>query len=104
MGSGLSAGQAQRVALARALYGDPALIILDEPNAFLDSDGEDALMRAITTARARKAAVLLIAHRKAILEAADRLLVLDAGRPRMFGPAREVVARLAAPASTESAA
>jgi ATP-binding cassette subfamily C protein len=104
MGSGLSAGQAQRVALARALYGDPALIILDEPNAFLDSDGEEALLRAITTARARKAAVLLIAHRKAILQAADRLLVLEGGRPRMFGPAREVAARLAAPPSTESAA
>jgi ATP-binding cassette subfamily C protein len=104
MGSGLSAGQAQRVALARALYGDPALIILDEPNAFLDSEGEEALLRAITTARARKAAVLLIAHRRAILDSADRLLVLDAGRPRMFGPTREVVARLATPGSTESVA
>jgi len=100
----LSGGQAQRVALARALYGDPALIILDEPNAFLDSDGEEALLRAITTARARKATVLLIAHRKGILQSADRLLVLEGGRPRMFGPAREVVARLAGPESTESAA
>jgi ATP-binding cassette subfamily C protein len=104
MGTGLSAGQAQRVALARALYGDPALIVLDEPNAFLDTDGEEALLRALTTARARKATVLLIAHRKSILQAADRLLVLEAGRPRMFGPARDVIARLAAPASAESAA
>jgi ATP-binding cassette subfamily C protein len=104
MGSGLSAGQAQRVALARALYGDPALIILDEPNAFLDSDGEDALLAALTTSRARKATVLLIAHRKSILQAADRLLVLEAGRPKLFGPAREVAARLAGPPAKESAA
>jgi ABC-type protease/lipase transport system fused ATPase/permease subunit len=62
------------------------------------------LLRALTTARARKATVLLIAHRKSILQAADRLLVLEAGRPRMFGPARDVVARLAGPASAESAA
>jgi ATP-binding cassette subfamily C protein len=104
MGSGLSAGQAQRIALARALYGDPAVIILDEPNAFLDSDGEDALLLAVTAARARRATVILIAHRKSILASADRLLVLEAGRPRMFGPAREVVARLATPAAKESAA
>lgn len=104
MGSGLSAGQAQRIALARALYGDPTLIVLDEPNAFLDLAGEEALLLALAAVRARKATVLLIAHRKAILENADRLLVLDGGRPRMFGPSRDVTARLAAPASKESAA
>ena len=104
MGAGLSAGQAQRIALARALYGDPALIILDEPNAFLDADGEDALMKAIQAAKARKATVLLIAHRKAVLAAADRLLVMEAGRPKMFGPTRDVVARLSAPDQKETAA
>lgn len=104
LGAGLSAGQAQRIALARALYGDPALIILDEPNAFLDADGEDALMKAIQAAQARKATVLLIAHRKAVLAAADRLLVLDAGRTKMFGPTRDVVARLSAPDQKETAA
>ena len=97
MGAGLSAGQAQRVALARALYGKPRILVLDEPNAFLDNHGEMALMSAVTAARARNATVIIIAHRRGVLDAADSLLVLDEGRPRMMGPAQEVVARLAAP-------
>ncbi|HEU4649804.1 MAG TPA: ATP-binding cassette domain-containing protein, partial [Croceibacterium sp.] len=103
-GSGLSAGQSQRIALARAFYRDPSILVLDEPNAFLDSEGEAALMGAIEAARARGATVLVIAHRKAILAAAQRLLVLEGGRPRLLGPAKEVVARLASPAGAESAA
>jgi len=98
-GAGLSAGQAQRVALARALYDDPALLILDEPNSFLDAEGEEALMSAMKDARARGAAVMVVAHRKAVLANADRLLVLDAGRTKLLGPAREVVARLTGPQS-----
>jgi ATP-binding cassette subfamily C protein len=97
MGAGLSAGQAQRVALARALYDDPSMLILDEPNSFLDAEGEAALMTAMTDARTRGAAIMVIAHRKAVLASADRLLVLEAGRPKLFGPTREVVARLAGP-------
>jgi PrtD family type I secretion system ABC transporter len=105
MGSGLSAGQAQRIALARALYGQPAMLVLDEPNAFLDNLGELALLAAVKAARARKATVIIIAHRRGVLDAADALLVLDEGRPRMIGPAQEVVARLAAPqATSENAA
>jgi len=100
MGAGLSAGQAQRVALARALYGEPRVILLDEPNAFLDQAGEAALVNATAQARARGATVIVIAHRRGILAQADRLLVLDAGRPRMLGPAAEVTARLAGPALT----
>src|SRR5206468_11867866 len=94
MGAGLSAGQAQRIALARALYGEPQLLVLDEPNAFLDQNGEVALLAAISKARARRATVIVIAHRRGVLAAADRLLVLDEGRPKMVGPAAEVVARL----------
>lgn len=105
MTGGLSAGQAQRVALARALYGNPVVLVLDEPNSFLDAEGEAALMTAMAAARERGAAIMVVAHRKAILTVADRLLVLDSGRPKLLGPAKEVVARLAGPPSqTESAA
>jgi ATP-binding cassette subfamily C protein len=104
MGAGLSAGQAQRMALARALYGEPRLLILDEPNAFLDQNGEEALLAALTRARARGATVIVIAHRRGVLAAADRLLVLEEGRPKMIGPAPEVVARLTGPKTAENAA
>lgn len=97
MGAGLSAGQAQRIALARALYGDPIMLVLDEPNAFLDQAGEQSLIAALVKARTRGATVIVIAHRRGVLEAADRLLVLDDGRPKMIGPAADVVARLTAP-------
>jgi ATP-binding cassette subfamily C protein len=103
LGSGLSAGQAQRVALARALFGEPALLVLDEPNAFLDADGERALLLAVETALKRGAAVVMVAHRRSVLHLATRLLVLDGGRPKMLGPAAEVTARLGGP-SEESAA
>ena len=103
-GAGLSAGQAQRIALARAVYGQPRLLVLDEPNAFLDQAGESALLTAVTAARARSATVIVIAHRRGLLAAADRLLVLEAGRPKMIGPTKDVVARLAGPTASENAA
>jgi PrtD family type I secretion system ABC transporter len=93
-GSGLSAGQAQRVALARALYGSPQVLLLDEPNAFLDADGEASLVGALGEARSRGATVIVIAHRRGLLDIADRLLVIDGGRPQMIGPANDVVVRL----------
>ena len=98
LGQGLSSGQAQRVALARALYSNPVLLVFDEPNAFLDSDGEAALIKSLAGAINRGAAVVLIAHRRSILAGARRLLVLEGGRPKMLGPSQEVAARLAQPA------
>lgn len=95
-GRGLSAGQAQRVALARALYGEPCLLILDEPNSNLDMDGEAALLKAVHSAKARGAAVVMIAHRTGVLSAADRLLVLKDGAIEGLGPRDEIAARLQA--------
>ncbi|MDR7116254.1 type I secretion system permease/ATPase [Caulobacter sp. BE254] len=97
-GRGLSAGQAQRVALARALYGQPPLLVLDEPNSALDADGEMALNSAILSAKARGAAILIVAHRTGILNIADRLLVLREGQVELVGPRAEVVAKMAAAA------
>jgi PrtD family type I secretion system ABC transporter len=90
-GTILSAGQRQRVALARALYDDPFLIVLDEPNANLDGDGEAALLQAIRDTKARGAIVILIAHRAAMLAVCDKVLVLLDGAQHAFGPCHEIL-------------
>ncbi|MBZ6075154.1 type I secretion system permease/ATPase [Microvirga puerhi] len=87
----LSGGQRQRIGLARALYGHPRLIVLDEPNANLDTEGERALIRAIEAARADGAIVILIAHRPSIMQVVDKLLVLQDGRIAQFGPRADVI-------------
>ena len=94
-GAILSAGQRQRVALARALYGDPFLIVLDEPNANLDGDGEAALLQAIRDAKARGAVVILIAHRAGMLSVCDKVLILRDGAQYAFGPCHEILSNLA---------
>ena len=102
-GTALSAGQAQRVALARALYGEPFLIVLDEPNSNLDTEGDEALTRAVRAARERGAIVVVVAHRPVGIEAVDMLLVLKDGRMHAFGPKDtvlgQVLQRVAPPAS-----
>jgi PrtD family type I secretion system ABC transporter len=91
----LSGGQRQRIALARALYGDPALVVLDEPNANLDAAGEDALLAAIAQLKQRGASVILVAHRPSLMRHADTLAVLRDGALEAFGPREQVLARLA---------
>jgi PrtD family type I secretion system ABC transporter len=93
-GFALSGGQTQRVALARALYGDPVMLILDEPSSALDAEGEQALIRAIEAAKLRGAAILMIAHRSFILNNADRLVVLANGGVEHAGPRQEVLENL----------
>jgi PrtD family type I secretion system ABC transporter len=96
-GGALSAGQAQRVALARALYGNPFLIVLDEPNSNLDTEGDEALTRAIRAARERGAIVVVVAHRPIGIEAVDQLLVLKDGRMQAFGPKETVLGQVLQP-------
>ena len=93
-GRGLSAGQAQRVGLARALYGDPPIILLDEPNAHLDASGEGQLVDTLVALKARQAAVLVVAHRLGVLAAVDKIMVLRDGRLEAFGSRDEIIARL----------
>ena len=93
-GSLLSGGQRQRIGLARALYGDPALVVLDEPNANLDDEGEAALVRAVLCLKAKGKTVVLISHRPGILSVADRLLILHQGTVQASGPRDGVLAAL----------
>jgi PrtD family type I secretion system ABC transporter len=94
----LSAGQRQRVGLARTLLGNPAFVVLDEPNANLDAEGEEALMRAIDAMKANGATVVIISHKPGVFRAADKMLVLRDGRVELFGPRDQVMSRLVKPA------
>ena len=88
------------VALARALYGDPFLVVLDEPNSNLDSEGEEALTAAILSVRSRGGIAIVIAHRPSALAATDQVLVLNQGRQQAFGPRDEVLQKALRPPTT----
>jgi ATP-binding cassette subfamily C exporter for protease/lipase len=93
-GARLSGGQRQRVALARALYGDPVLVVLDEPNSSLDEEGDAALARAIQEAKGRGTTFVVMTHRTSVLGVTDKMLVLRDGQQVTFGARDEVLAAL----------
>jgi ATP-binding cassette, subfamily C, type I secretion system permease/ATPase len=93
-GSALSAGQAQRIALARAVYRDPFLVVLDEPNSNLDSEGEEALTRTILGVRERKGIIVVVAHRPSAIAGVDQLLMMSQGRAQAIGPKDEILSKV----------
>ena len=101
-GGVLSGGQRQRVALARALYGNPVLVVLDEPNSSLDEAGDAALSQAIVTMKSRGTTFVVITHRTSVLSVTDRLLVLRDGAQQLYGPTNEVLQKLM-PAAVQAA-
>ena len=96
-GHGLSGGQRQRIALARAMYGDPSLVVLDEPNASLDQAGEAALMRAVADLRERGTTVVIVTHKVSLLAGADQILMLEGGTLRASGPADQILTQVSGP-------
>lgn len=95
-GASLSGGQRQKIALARAFYGNPKFVVLDEPNANLDRDGDKALGQAILLAKKLKITIILISHRQSVLEHADKMLVLEKGTVQHFDETEKVIKKLLA--------
>lgn len=102
-GSQLSGGQRQRVALARSVFGKPALVVLDEPNANLDSQGEDALRTALLALKQAGTTVVIISHRPSVLGVVDKILFLNQGQVEGFGERAEMLAKLMRPAAAAAA-
>jgi ATP-binding cassette, subfamily C, bacterial len=96
-GQALSGGQRQRIGLARALYGDPSVVVLDEPNANLDAAGEEALLAAIQNLKAKQKTVIVISHKMNVLAAVDKILILAEGAVQAFGTRDVILARLMGP-------
>jgi ATP-binding cassette subfamily C protein len=90
-GSPLSGGQRQRIGLARAFYGNPRLIVLDEPNANLDANGERALAKALVRAKEKRMTVVTITQRPALLQSVDKIMILQNGSVQAFGARDELI-------------
>ena len=103
-GSALSAGQRQRIGLARALYGEPFLVVLDEPNSNLDADGEAALLVALNSIKRRQGLAIVVSHRPGVLQAADFVGVVGGGQLNAFGPRDEVLRKVLKNSAAGSAA
>ena len=103
-GGGLSAGQRQRIAFARALYGNPFMLVLDEPNSNLDSAGDTALSGAIKAVRERGGIVIVIAHRPSALANVDKVMAMADGKVQVLGPKEEVLRKVLAPVASSSTA
>jgi ATP-binding cassette subfamily C protein len=95
-GALLSAGQRQRIGLARALYGEPFLVVLDEPNSNLDGNGEEALARAIAGVRERRGLVVVVTHRASALSSINQMALVMDGTIKLCGPKDQVLAQLSA--------
>ena len=93
-GVNLSGGHRQRIALARALYGHPSLVVLDEPSSNLDMDGDVALVKCLEKLKTQVCTVVVISHRHVSLDTVDKILCLHSGAMAMFGPRKEVMAKL----------
>ena len=93
-GAALSGGQRQRIALARTLFGDPGFVLLDEPNASLDAEGEAALVGVLAGLKQRRCTAIVVAHRPAILGHVDKIMVVRDGTISLFGPREDVLAQL----------
>jgi ATP-binding cassette subfamily C exporter for protease/lipase len=103
-GSALSGGQKQRIGLARALYGNPALVVLDEPNSNLDDMGERALSATIRDLTSRGTTTILITHRTASLDVVQKIMVMAEGTLRAYGPRADILAAIRLPAATDAGA
>ena len=103
-GALLSGGQRQRIALARALYDDPFMLVLDEPNSNLDTEGEMALTNAIAGVRSRGGMAIVIAHRPSALAAVDKVMIVNEGRVQAFGARDAILPQLAAQPAPQPAA
>lgn len=103
-GFAMSAGQQQRVAFARAIYDKPFLVVLDEPNSNLDAEGEHALTNAIVELRKAGSIVIVIAHRPSAIAAVDKILMVDKGMAKAFGPKTDVMAKVVAPVPNQKGA
>jgi ATP-binding cassette subfamily C protein len=93
-GAPLSGGQKQRIALARAFFGEPSMVVLDEPNSNLDAAGEQALNDALLRAKNLRVTIVVVTQRPALLSSVDKVLIMRSGRTEAFGPPRDVLRRL----------